>query len=264
MSFNVMGNAGSKETGNLIPKGALLFCQVNVKEKKFSQTGRGYFNLELMVLKLNQSTNQPQPYGDFRIFDIVMDPGDPDLQHTLANAVGEPKEKAEKTYEIATKSLGSMMEFARGASPENPDAYNLSDNLAELHGAIVGVRVGVEEDKSGQYPPKNTVAAYLSPNPNRQSHSGFKKLVAGDHNIQAQTKQAPAQAGFGNAAAPAPPAAAPQGGFGAPAPQAHSQPAQTAPAPAVGPGAAAPGWMQNSAPAPQGQATQKDEEIPFD
>ena len=220
MSFNVMGSADKKEQSNLIPKGTLLFCMVNVREKKTSQTGRGYWNLELKVTDNNMATGQPQPYAKKNIFEMISDPGDPDLQNVAQNGVGDLQKKAETTIEIAVRSLGCMAEFALGASPENPDSYNVSDDLKELHGTIVGVAVGIEKDKSGQPPDKNRVASFLSPNPNRQSHSGFKKLISGDHNVK---EAAPAQQpGFG-AAAPAPQAA--QAGFGL------AQPAQQQQAP---------------------------------
>lgn len=261
--FNVMGGADKKEQANLIPAGVRLFCLCFIEGRKISKAGRGYFNLKLSVLPENPATRAEQPYANKVLFDMISDPGDADLQHVIKNGVGELQEKAKVTVEIAMRSLGCMLECAHNASPDRPESYNLSPNLSELHGAIVAVQVGIEEDKSGEHPDKNRISAYLSPNPNRQSHANFKKLLAGDHGLP--SKAASAAGGFGSA----PPAQTSFGGFGSQAAQGHAPPpagpvtpAAPQPQPAIGPNAAPSGWLGAGQQAAQPQA-QTSEDPPF-
>lgn len=207
MSINVHGSADKKASPNLIPAKTRLWVHVTIKDRKTSQNGGRYYNLELTVA-------DNQPHAGRKIFEMLTDPTCPDLQNRLNNGVGDIQQKAETTFNMSIERLGCMLEGAANgpkATPENPAAYEIDDDLHNINGLVVPVVVKIEVDKTGEYDDKNKVGLWLSPNPNRRGHKDYEALMKGDHGGVGGPVAAPAQQtmGFGNGQAPAQAAAAP-------------------------------------------------------
>lgn len=182
------GNAGAASSFDTLPAGVLLFAILNVKGTKASASGGGYLDCELTI-------DQGQPYAGRKIFDMIGDP---------MNAGN-----SEKYRDMGSIAITRILE-CRGAGPNNPNGYKI-DNYAQLSGARVGIKVGIEAGTNG-HDDKNRVSEWLTPNPASQSgNKGWVKLMAGDHNLPTAGGTSGAQAsGFGNAGT----GQAATGGFG--------------------------------------------------
>lgn len=258
MTFNVHANADKKEEFNLIPKGYRLWVEINHRGMEIGrESGRRYADLELTVLP-------GQPFAGKKIWTIIGDPFDAQLAKDIADSAGEAREKLLANQKMALSALGRILEAAGIASPDKPDSYGFKavdqqgrPMFYEINGLRVPVLVGVREDKSGQYPPKNVVNSWLSPNKNRTDFKHYEAAMKGEFapaNAGPPIVAAPAQTGFGFTGGGQPAAPAQAGfGFGAQqaAPAAPAAPMAPPPASPFGPGATPGPWMQqgNQAPA---------------
>lgn len=154
--------------------------------------------------------------------------------------IAGPKEKG---VNMGGAQVRAILECGRGAGPQNPAAYQVSDDYREFWAVDcgaplrVGIKIGIEkggvrppEQGGGNYPDKNKVSAFLSPNPESSHNKDYQKLLSGQQDIQAvgqAVQQAAAQPQGWGATQPQP-TAMPQGGASAPAPQGGK-----------------PGWLQN-------------------
>lgn len=156
---------------------------------------------------------------------------------------------AEKFVNMGGAQIRAILECGRGAGPGNPAGYVIDDDFGQFwdenRGAPlrVAVKIGIEKGKDG-YKDKNTVKAFLSPNPEASSHKDYLALMAG------QTVAKPAASKPAAAAAPS---------WGNPAAaQPTAQPA-TQPAVARTAAPAKPNWgapQTTAAPQPAGQPAQ--------
>jgi hypothetical protein len=154
---------------------------------------------------------------------VTITEGDLEGRKVFVNIMRGPEEKALK---MGNAQIRAILEY-NGASPQAPQRYVLDDDYGQFWdsnrggGMPCGIRIRVEKGKDG-YADKNTVGAFLSPNPEGDTHKDFARLMKGD--------TAPSGKGAPPASASAPTA------WSAPtkpaAPAAPSQPATTGAAPA--------------------------------
>lgn len=184
MSMNFAGYAGQGSDFDLLPKGLLVFANLQVRGVQTSATPSRYLDVELTV-------DQGQPFAGRKLWDKI---GDPFFQGN-----------SEKYRQMGQVAITRILEAGRGAGPNNPAAYQLND-FSELSGLRVPIKVGVEEGSDG-HDDKNRVTEWLTPNPASASgYKGFQKLTSGDHGLPQPNGAAPAASGFGNAPAASPPA----------------------------------------------------------
>jgi hypothetical protein len=184
------GHAGQTSDFDLLPKGLLVWANLNVRGLKTSATPSRYLDVELTV-------DQGQPYAGRKLWDVIGDP------YFNGNTEGFRK--------MGTIAITRILECG-GAGPNNPAGYQLPpapEGYQALDGRRVAIKVGIEAGKDG-HDDKNRVAEWLTPNPASQSgYKGFERLSKGDHGLQQPTGGGAAN-GFGGAAA----APAATGGFG--------------------------------------------------
>jgi len=226
--MNMPLNFGTKveeKSNDVIPKDAILWCVMNVREVKLSRETNGqYLDIELTVA-------DNQPYARRKLWDKIPNPFDTN--------------NSEEWRNMGYGTIRRILEAVKGATPDNPNSYALNA-LTDLHGLTVPVLIGIEKG-SAQYPDDKNRAEYLSP------HSSVKKVVEAYRLLASGVHQ------YGKPA----PAAAPQQGSmfaGTQAPPPAAMPAQQqAPQQAAGPGWLAPqpaapqAGFQQPAPLPQGQ-----------
>lgn len=168
---------------------------------------------------------------------------------------------SEKFVNMGGAQIRAILECGRDAGPHNPNGYVIGDDYGEFwdpaRGAPVrvGVKIGVEKGKDG-HKDKNTIKAFLSPNPEASSHKDYLRLVAGDTVAIAKpatpsgaptqpswTTPPPAQPATSAAPPqPRPTSAAPaKPSWGAPAPT--SPPTSAVPAQPTQYGGAKPAWL---------------------
>lgn len=227
-------SAGAASSFDLLPKGALLFAILTVKGVKSAAKGGGYLDCELTI-------DEGQPYAGRKIFEMIGDP---------ANAGN-----SEKYREMGTIAITRILE-CRGAGPHNMAGYKI-DNYEQLSGARVGIMVKVENGTDG-HQDKNKVGEWLTPNPASQSgNKGWVKLMAGDHNLTAQSAAPAAQTGFGGFGGGGTPQPAASGfgnaggqaaaGSGFPPAAAHAEPSTTSMTTSPSEPGATPGWLAQAA-----------------
>lgn len=152
--------------------------------------------------------------------------------------------------EISRSTFRAMVESARGIKPNDESEQARAGRRVEmdqLNGMVFLCKIGVEKDKSGQYPDKNKVLGVITPDKKEYGNgpinwNGFDKQTA--------PAGAPAHA--------AQPWMQDQGSGSAPtqsAPWTGNQPANPAPAATVPP-TEAPPQGQPTPPPPQGQQAQ--------
>lgn len=157
--LNAADFAGVDTGGDLIPKGQLAFATITKVEPRVSQSGRRYAALTLVI-------NPGQPFERRNLWHNFMDPTD--AEHKAV------------TKQIAMSDLAKVLEVGKGANPEtNPDGYKI-DNLTDLMGLTVAIRVGIEKGTGG-YDDKNRVE-FISPNPKGSTAKHFKNLKDGVFN----------------------------------------------------------------------------------
>lgn len=249
--LNFQQGAGAETGFDLIPKGFLGWFIIHVKNpQKLSQNGGQYVECELTV-------DDGQQFARRKIFTNIMDP------YFEGNS--------EKARQMGMAQICRILETARGAGPNNPAAYQLTD-YTQLNGLRIGAMVGIDEGKNG-YQDKNSIAEYATPNPDsKRGKKIHDRLIAGENGLPAQAAgpAASAPSGFGNAQQAQ--AAAPQqsGGWGSPAPSAAAPqaagaatPVQAQPSPQAAPQgaepASGPGWLRDA----QSGTASADDEVPY-
>ena len=157
--------SGASQAPTLIPAGTLASASVMITDLKKSQASGGeYANLELTLVG-----------GEFegrKVFEMIANPLD--------------ENNSEGWRNMAIANLTRMFEAAGIFKVENPDSYNQFNGkpftaiCAALDGSRIAIKIKVEKDKSGQYPDKNKVSEYLSPNPSSGGHKSWEKLATGN------------------------------------------------------------------------------------
>lgn len=236
MNYSNFGNAPMEQggLGEIIPDGTLAWAIVKVRPYNLDQglvltpsqstEGNKYLDVELTVID--------GPYSKRKIWDIIS------------------LEGGEKGVMMGMAKVRHILEVGReivGFAP-NDNKYRLGATsgaqgdmvLMELNELRCAIKIKVEPAK-GDFPAKNKVAAYLSPNPASETFKVFTRLISGDTTPPAGAATV--------AAKPAP---------------AANKPAWATSAPAA---TAAPAASQPGRPAWAGQAPAKpapvDDDIPF-
>lgn len=228
-------DTNAKGGSELIPDGTLAWAIVTVRPHNArdcltpSQSSEGkYLDVELTILE--------GKYARRKVWDKI------------------GLEGSEKWVARGMSSVRHILEVGRRMTSFEPGqpGYRLGASGAvgdmvfmELNELQCAVKIGVEKDKSGNYPDKNSVRAYLSPNPTSDTHKAFQKLVAGETEPAVLAAARPAAA------------SRPAWGPGAGADTQASRPASPPPAATRG----RPEWAGSRPPAQQRQAL--DDDIPF-
>lgn len=200
MDFSGANPNGQMGGNELLPKGTLAWCNVTVRPFNMDQgeietpskstQGNAYLDLELTILD--------GPYARRKVWDR---PG-------VAGS--------EKYVQAGFAAIRHILEVGRNAGPQNQAGYQINDYLA-LDNITCAIKIGVDPAKDG-YEAKNTVACYLSPNPESDTHKDFERLRTGDTapKVAADTGLRGSTAAIANA-----PKWGPQGTGAAPAAQSN-------------------------------------------
>jgi hypothetical protein len=148
---------------DVIPKKTLAFAILSIKPcpatgQPVTQSGSSqsqYLNCDLTIIG--------GQYDKRKIFTLI---GRKDSDGSMG-----------KWAQMGDAQIKAILESGRNASQANLNGYAIS-GYEDLNGLQVAIEIGVESDKKGQYEDKNTVAAFLSPNPDSSTHGKYQKLVA--------------------------------------------------------------------------------------
>jgi hypothetical protein len=165
MSFFDFNNAEQQQGGELIP--AKTLCKVVLAIRPGghgdqgwltkSDSGFEYLNLEATVAS--------SPYAKKKIFQNA--------------GVGGPTDGHQKAAQITRSLLRAMLESARGIDPKDEsDAARQARQVngwQDFQGLEFAIEVGIEKDKTGQYPDKNKIQKVLTPD-----HSKYQQVMAGE------------------------------------------------------------------------------------
>jgi len=237
--------------GELIPDGTLAWARLtvrphNIDQGLFLKTSQApgkdgkhsqYLDVELTILE--------GPYAKRKVWNLLGMVGTEAWVNQSRAAI---RHILEVGREITNFAAGER-KYVLGQQNQQGEAI-----FEELDGLRCAIKIGVEPGKDGRQD-KNTVRAYLSPNPQSNTHKEFLRLVAGDTApkttaSQAATKPASSAPTWG---APTASQAAPSMPAGSAANPAWGQP-QTTSAPATPPAAQGrPGWL-GSAPPKEGDS----------
>jgi hypothetical protein len=215
MSFSFSPETKYESSSNLMPRGLLHKARLTVRGLKNSQASNGeYADLELVLVD--------GPFESRRVWPMIANPTD--------------ERNSDKWRQMSMGAIQHICEACGIFRADAPDSYNrfanatFVDILKEIDGRTVAIKVGVEKGKDG-HQDKNTVAEWLSPNPNSSTAKLWDKLAKGDYGVPADGKsQAVQQQGFSLG-----------GGSGSGAMQAAPQQAVATPAGAVT--GDAPAWL---------------------
>ena len=159
--FNSKSSEG--QSIGLIPAGTTAKATVLVRGIKDSpKTGSRYLDVELTLVG-----------GEFngrKVWSIIMDP-------TFAANSDEAKVIGEKQLACILEACG-VFKVGDDASYSQFNGKGIADVARSISGQTIAVKVGVKKGTDG-YADKNTISAYLSPNPSSQTSEQFKRVMAG-------------------------------------------------------------------------------------
>ena len=190
MAYN-FADAPQEQGGSLIPKDTLAFARLSI-EPKASEFGKilheGRDNPQNKYLKCELEIIAGQ-YTGRKVFHMLGVHG------------------SDQWVNMSMAAIRHILETGKGAGPSNPQGYVIGVNLPdgderawmELDGLTVAIKVGIEKGKDN-YPDKNRVAQFLSPNPSSPTHKDFLALQTGQ--TSAPAARAPAQPSWNTGPAP--------------------------------------------------------------
>lgn len=200
------GQKVEEKSNDVIPKDALLWAVINLREIKNSRESNGrYLDIELTIA-------DNQPYARRKIWTMIADPFD-------AN-------NSEEWRAMGYGAIRRILEAVKGATPDNANSYTLAQ-LHDLHGLMVPIITTIEKGKDG-YDDKNK-CEFLSPYSSvKKIVEGFRLLQTGVYTMAKETKApaAPTAGSLFTGTATPPPAN-----------MVHNAP------PAAAQGGPAPGWL---------------------
>ncbi len=176
--FN-FSDAPTEQMGSfeLIPEGTKAFAIFTIREPSpgiaetpsKSNPNNAYLDVELTITHA--------PYAKRKIFDRI-------------GVRAGQDEKGQKWVNMGRASIRAILEAGNNASTTNPTGYQIS-KFQDLNGLKVAIEIGIEEGTDG-YQDKNIVKAYLSPNPDSNTHKKFLQIQGVDNVGQATNAAAPA------------------------------------------------------------------------
>lgn len=189
-------------SGELIPHGTLA---------------KGWFQVEPFNINGQQIETPPKAGGkaknSYLKSRITITEGEHERRIVFHNLMRGPEDKAKN---MGNAQMRAILEYGNGF-PSNPRWAFIDDDYGQLWddarggGMPCGIKIGIEKGKDG-YADKNVVLAFLSPNPESDSHKDYLKLVRGETAPAAQA----AKPGAPNSWTTAAPAATPQPSTGNP------------------------------------------------
>jgi hypothetical protein len=164
--------APTQQGGELIPAKTLAWGSLNVKAKALDfgkVLAEGRDNPGNKWIDVSVELESAHVHGR-KVFDKIAVEG------------------SEKWVNMGMAAVRHILEVGRriGQDGADPAGYTIGANMAddderqwmELDGLKVAVEIGIEKGK-GDYPDKNNISAYLSPNPDSPTHKKFAMLLAG-------------------------------------------------------------------------------------
>jgi hypothetical protein len=193
MSINLNGAEPQREMGVLIPSGTIAPAIISVRGRKDTNAGDG-------VMLDCEITISDGEFDKRKLWDMMMIEGNGGEGHT-------------KAVEITMSRVRAIVESAYGIEPEDASDEAVAardlDDWEDIDGLEVLVKIGIEKDKTGQYPDKNKIVAFITADsddyegfvpasPGGKKAAPAKKVVA----KKAPAKKAPAKAASGEAKKP--------------------------------------------------------------
>jgi hypothetical protein len=184
MNFQTVDPNKQFAGGELIPHGTLAWGVLKIKP----------FNFDMGLI----ATTAKQPgkdgkHGKYLDAEVTITEG-PHARRKVFTRVSVAGTQA--AVDAGFAAIRHILETGRGASDANPGGYVIgaqtpagSDAMfMELDGLKVAVRIAVEDERpknkdnpnGEKWPAKNSVGAFLSPNPASDTHKDFARLQAGD------------------------------------------------------------------------------------
>jgi hypothetical protein len=108
--------------------------------------------------------------------------------------VGGPTDGHQKAAQISRALLRAALESARGIDPKDESdkarQARQASGWEDFNGLEFAIEVGIEKDKTGQYPDKNKIQKVITPD-----HSKYQEIMQGKTIVPEGVKQqgAPAQ-----------------------------------------------------------------------
>ena len=198
MSFFDFNNAAPQQSGSLIPAKTQAKVMSLVRPGRHgddgwltqSESGFEYLDFEFTVCS--------SPHAKRKIWQVA--------------GVGGVTDGHAKAAEITRSLLRAMLESARGIDPKAEDETARKARQVQSWGDFSGlefaVEIGIEKDKSGQYPDKNKILKVLTPD-----HKNYQRVMAGETIVPEGAKESSPS----SAPAPSTPAWAQGGDTPAPA-----------------------------------------------
>lgn len=165
MSFWDFNDAPQQQSGELIPAKTRAKVVSLVRPGKHgdggwltrSDSGFEYLDFEFTIMS--------EPYAKRKVWQVA--------------GVGGVTPGHEKAAEITRALLRAMLESARGIDPKAEDENARKARQVESWSAFsnleFAVEIGIEKDKTGQYPDKNKVLKVITPD-----HKDYKRVMAGE------------------------------------------------------------------------------------
>lgn len=174
MPFHFSEESSSVNNRNLVPAGTLAMAKVEVRGVKQSQkTHTRYADLQLKI-----------EGGEFHNRVLFTNVNDPTERKYLPDHITEHSEAGRKMGEGAISRMveaAGIVRVGDTASYERLNAFDFNQIIALLNGRTIAIKVGIEPGE-GSYPDKNSVAAYLSPNPKSDGNKAWIALKEGKTN----------------------------------------------------------------------------------
>jgi hypothetical protein len=179
MSFFDFNDAPEQQSGELLPAKTMCKVVMVIRPGGFgddgwrrcSDSGFEYLDCEMTV----SST----PYARKKLWQNV--------------GVGGPKEGHQKAAQISRALLRAALESARGIDPKDESdkarQARQANGWEDFNGLEFAIEVGIEKDKTGQYPDKNKIQKVITPD-----HSKYRQIMDGETIIPDGVKAAKAEA----------------------------------------------------------------------
>lgn len=163
MAMNYADAPSSQGGGELIPDGTLHWALFTVRPYNIdggfiekpskSDPANAYIDAELTLIE--------GPFENRKVWDMIGVAGKPAY---VSNGMA---------------AIKHILEVGRRAGPENMNGYMI-ESFMELDQLKVAVEIKIEKGKDN-YPDKNRIARYLSPNPTSDTHKKYALLLAGEN-----------------------------------------------------------------------------------
>lgn len=178
------GSAPQGQGGELIPAGTLAFATINIRPA----------SIEFQKICKSGRENKANKYLDYEL-ELTSGPYTGRKMFGMIGVSG-----SEQWVNMSMAAVRHILEVGRRAGAENPQGYVLGAQLPdgdermwmELDGLQCAIKVGIEKGKDN-YPDKNRVSQFLSPNASSPTVKDFLALAGGATMAAGEPATAPAK-----------------------------------------------------------------------